>query len=235
MSQAVILAGGLGTRLRSALPDLPKPMAPIQGRPFLEYMLTQLKGFGVRDIVFCVGYKAEIVEKHFGDGASLGLNITYSYEKDLLGTGGAVKLAQDKITADNFLLLNGDCYCDYDGAALLEFHRQKNAEVTILGVEVDDRTRFGSLRIGEGDVVEAFEEKGAALGRGTINAGVYALKKELLETIPAGEVYSLERQVFPPLCGNGLYAYRTSGEFIDIGLPEEWQRAQEFLPSKIKL
>jgi D-glycero-alpha-D-manno-heptose 1-phosphate guanylyltransferase len=145
--QAVILVGGLGTRLRSALPDLPKPMAPIQGRPFLDYMLAQLKGFGVRDIVFCVGYKARIIEEYFGDGAGAGLNISYSHEEELLGTAGAVKLAEDKITEENFLLLNGDCYCDYDGAQFMAFHRKKNAAATILGVEVDDRSRFGSLKI----------------------------------------------------------------------------------------
>jgi D-glycero-alpha-D-manno-heptose 1-phosphate guanylyltransferase len=233
--QAIILAGGLGTRLRSALPDLPKAMAPIKGRPFLEYLLVQLRDFGIQDVVLCVGYKADVIEDHFGNGARLGLNIEYSREQELLGTGGALKLAEAKISASDFLVLNGDCFSEFDGTALLGFHKAKGAVATMLAVQVQDRSRFGSLVIDQDQLIQSFQEKGEQVGPGYINAGVYALRKELLDVIPKGEVFSLERQLFSRLCGNGLYAFQCNGAFIDIGIPEDWRRAQELLSAKIQL
>lgn len=235
MSQAVILVGGLGTRLRSALPDLPKPMAPVRGRPFLEYVIHQLAGFGVQNIVLCVGYKLQAIEDYFGDGSHFGVSIEYSREHELLGTAGAVKLAEPLIQSDNFLLLNGDCYCEFDGHALIEFHQSQHAAATIVATHVEDRSRFGSLKIDDGNRVLGFEEKGAATGAGFINAGIYVLNKQVLDLIPAGQRYSLEQQVFPVLSGSRLYAFKANGLFIDIGLPEEWQRAQDLLPATIRL
>ena len=231
----LVLAGGLGTRLRSALPDLPKPMAPVAGRPFLEYLICQNKNFGVEKFVFCVGYKAEVIEEYFGDGERFGVHIGYSREEELLGTAGALKLAQSKITSDNFLVFNGDCYCEFDGREFLNFHQSKSAVATILATRVEDRARFGSLKISEDREVLGFQEKGAAAGAGFINAGIYVLNKRVLDMIPTNEKYSLEQQVFPSLCSNGLFAFQTRGEFIDIGIPEEWQRAQKLVPEKIKL
>lgn len=228
----LILVGGLGTRLRAALPDLPKPMAPVQGRPFLEYVLALLKRAGFRQIVFCVGYQAEKIEEHFGNGSHFGLSIDYSREQELLGTAGAVKLAGPLVTAENFLLLNGDCYNEVDFGALLQQHDRTPATATLVAAHLEDRSRFGSLKIGSGHRVLGFEEKGAATGPGFINAGYYLFKRPVLDMIPEGEVCSLERDVFPRLVEqNAMYAFENRGAFIDIGLPEEWQRAPGILPS----
>lgn len=227
----LILVGGLGTRLRAALPDLPKPMAPVQGRPFLEYVLASLKQAGFGEIVFCVGYQAEKIEEHFEGGANFGLRINYSREQELLGTGGALKLAQPLINAKNFLLLNGDCYNEVDFAALLQQHDTTPATATLVAAYLEDRSRFGSLKIDADHKVLGFEEKGAATGPGFINAGYYIFKRPVLDLIPEGEVCSLERDVFPRLVEqNAMYAFENHGAFIDIGLPEEWQRAGDVLP-----
>jgi D-glycero-alpha-D-manno-heptose 1-phosphate guanylyltransferase len=232
----VILVGGLGTRLRAALPDLPKPMAPIQGRPFLEYLLADLKQQKIENIVLCVGHQAGKIEEYFGDGKLSGLNIEYSREEGLLGTAGAVRWAHNKIKSDNFLLLNGDCYNDGNFAELLSQHQSTRAIATLLATHVEDRARFGSLQMDENNRVLGFIEKGEATGAGWINAGVYALNRSVLELIPEGKVCSLERDVFPQLVARGeMFAFYNHGAFIDIGLPEEWQRAQTLVPGKIKL
>lgn len=230
-SSCLILVGGLGTRLRSALPDLPKPMAPVHGRPFLEYLLADLKKFGIEHIVFCVGYQAEKIEAHFGDGARFGMQVEYSRERELLGTAGALKLAQPLIASENFLMLNGDCYNAVDFQALLLQHRSTSATATLVAAHLEDRARFGSLKIDGDNRIQAFEEKGAATGAGYINAGCYAFNQSLLNLISAGGVCSLERDIFPVLVARGeMFAYQNRGAFIDIGLPEEWRRAESLLP-----
>jgi len=227
----LILVGGLGTRLRSALPDLPKPMAPVRNRPFLEYLLADLKKSGIQNIVFCVGHQAEKIEEYFGDGARFGVQVEYSRERELLGTAGAMKLAQMLVHSNDFLLLNGDCYNAVDFQSLLAQHRSTPAAATLVAAHLEDRARFGSLKIGGDNRILAFEEKGAATGAGYINAGYYALNKSVFDLIPKGEVCSLERDVFPQvLAKQAMFAFKNQGAFIDIGLPEEWRRAENLLP-----
>jgi D-glycero-alpha-D-manno-heptose 1-phosphate guanylyltransferase len=227
----LILVGGLGTRLRGVLPDLPKPMAPVRGRPFLEYLLADLRRAGLQHIVLCVGHKAEKIEAHFGDGEKFGVHLEYSREHELLGTAGALKLAQAKIKSENFLLLNGDCYNQIDYAALLAQHGSTPALATLAATRVEDRARFGSLKIDGEQHVVGFEEKGAATGAGWINAGYYALHQSVLELIPNGAACSLEREIFPRLMESSrLFAFQNEGAFIDIGLPEDWRRAEKVLP-----
>lgn len=227
----LILVGGLGTRLRSALPDLPKPMAPVRNRPFLEYLLADLKKSGVEDIVFCVGHKAEKIEEYFGDGAGFGVRVQYSREQELLGTAGAMKLAQPLIASENFLMLNGDCYNDVDFQAVLAQHERTRAMATLVAAYLEDRSRFGSLRIDGNHRVLGFEEKGAATGAGYINAGYYALSQSVCDLVPVGEVCSLEHDIFPQILERqAMLAFKNQGAFIDIGLPEEWKRAEQLLP-----
>lgn len=227
----LILVGGLGTRLRSALPDLPKPMAPVRNRPFLEYLVAALKKAEIQNVVFCVGYQAEKIEEYFGDGARFGLQIEYSRERELLGTGGALKLAQPFIASENFLMLNGDCYNDVDFRGLLAQHQSTPACATLVAAHLEDRMRFGSLKINEESRILAFEEKGAATGAGYINAGYYALNKSVFDLIPEDEVCSLERDIFPQILEQqAMFAFKNHGAFIDIGLPEEWRRAENLLP-----
>lgn len=228
----LILVGGLGTRLRSVLPDLPKPMAPVRDRPFLEYLLAALEKSGLCKIVFCVGHQAEKIEEYFGDGEGFGLQIEYSRERELLGTAGAIKLAQPLIASENFLLLNGDCFNEVDFQALLRQHQSTPATATLVAAHLEDRSRFGSLHIGGDKCVLGFEEKGAATGAGFINAGYYVLSKKVLDLIPETEVCSLERDIFPQLVARGeMFAFENQGAFIDIGLPEEWRRAEKILPA----
>ncbi len=227
----LILVGGLGTRLRSALPDLPKPMAPVRNRPFLEYLLADLKKSGIQNIVFCVGHQAEKIEGYFGDGARFGVQVEYSRERELLGTAGALKLAQPLVSSENFLMLNGDCYNDVDFQGVLSQHRSTPAAATLVAAHLENRARFGSLKINDENRILAFEEKGAATGAGFINAGYYALNQSVFALIPDGEVCSLERDIFPQVLENqAMFAFKNQGAFIDIGLPEEWQRAENLLP-----
>jgi D-glycero-alpha-D-manno-heptose 1-phosphate guanylyltransferase len=221
-----ILVGGLGTRLRSVLPDAPKPMAPVSGRPFLEYLLAQISSSGCTDIVLCVGYKAEAIANYFGDGSKYGLEIRYSQEQELLGTAGALSIARSKIRSDPFLVMNGDSYCAIDFAALVNQHQLRGAKATIATTWVDDQSRYGNLVLGSEDSIVGFREKGEASGSGYINAGIYLLNQSVLDLIPNGKCYSIERDIFPALAGKGLYAFKTSGMFIDMGIPSELERSQ---------
>ncbi|MHB9023856.1 MAG: nucleotidyltransferase family protein [Armatimonadota bacterium] len=229
----MILAGGLGTRLRSAVPDLPKPMAEVAGRPFLDYLLMQVRRAGICDIVLCVGYKAEAIEAYYGDGIRLDLKFHYAYERELLGTAGALTQAAEYIRTDTFIVMNGDSYCEVDFNDLLATHAARRASVTITAMYQEDRLRFGSLEIDQQDAITAFIEKGEASGPGYINGGIYAMSREILNRIPAGVPSSLEKDIFPQLLGQGLYAFKTAGAFIDIGIPSEYARAARVLPATL--
>ncbi len=224
----VILAGGLGTRLRSVLSDAPKPMAEVNGRPFLAYVLDQVRRAGLIDVILCVGYKAEVIEDHVADGRTYGLHVRYSRERDLLGTAGALRQARDLIRSDPFLAFNGDSYCEVEIGKLIEQHRARGATATIAVCEVEEPSRYGSTMLGASDRIISFSEKMGA-GPRYINGGVYALNQSVLDLVPSGQPSSIERDIFPLLAGDGLYAFRTAGTFIDIGTPADLERAQTVL------
>lgn len=227
MKQALILAGGLGTRLRSVVSDRPKPMALIEGKPFLEYVLDGLKQQGITRIIFAVGYKGSMVEDYFGDGSQLGLQIVYSYEDGQLGTAGAIKNAIDKITVDEFYVLNGDTYYEIDYGKLAELNHKNNSIMTLVLREVDDISRYGKATLA-GERLIGFNEKSTEVTAGTINGGIYYMKKELLERIPDGKV-SLENEIIPMLLAEEQYisGIVNDGYFIDIGIPEDYFKFQE--------
>jgi D-glycero-alpha-D-manno-heptose 1-phosphate guanylyltransferase len=225
----VILAGGLGTRLRSILPDTPKPMACINGRPFLEYLLTQIRLAGYTDVILCVGYKAEVIENHFTNGRRYGVQIRYSRERELSGTAGALSQARHLIRSDPFLVMNGDSYCAVNFEELISQHQARSAVASIVTTRIEDRSRCGSVGLGPRDSIVRFAEKAETRGSGYINAGIYLINQTVLDLIPAGKYFSLERDIFPSLVGRGLYAFKTSGVFIDIGTPSELQQAQTVL------
>jgi len=220
--KAVILAGGLGTRLRGVLGDLPKPMAPIGGKPFLEYLVRQLCRLGIRDIIFATGYKGEAIASHFAGGAAWGARISYSAEKTPLGTGGAVREAMGTSESDRYLVLNGDSFFDLDFASLLDFHHRKNALASIALRQLPDTGRYGRVEISPDGDITSFREKEAG-GAGLINSGVYLFERGILSRFPAGP-FSLEGEVLPKLIGNGLYGMIQQGFFIDIGIPEDYFR-----------
>jgi D-glycero-alpha-D-manno-heptose 1-phosphate guanylyltransferase len=225
--QALILAGGEGTRLRSVLGEnLNKPMAPIAQKPFLEYLVMRLHKQGIDDIILCVGYKAALIESYFGRGDQWGVQLKYSHETELLGTGGAVKLAEDLLHGNEFMVLNGDSYFDIDLSDLAHFHHKVGADATLALAQVSNAQRFGAVRLNDEHRIIGFTEKDDEVRPGLINGGVYALARDVLRLIPTGQLCSLERDVFPLLTARKLYGRPYEGFFIDIGVPADYERLQ---------
>lgn len=216
----VILAGGLGTRLQSVVSDVPKSMAPIAGKPFLEYLLLKLKKFGLNDIVLAVGYKAEVIESYFLDGNQLGLNIMYSKENQPLGTGGGLIKASKLINAKHFLVLNGDTFFDLDYNRLILFHKEKKAKVSVaLTLPQDHTKRYGRALINfQGEIVGFLNQDSS---EGYINTGVYIFGQEALVGL-ACDKCSLETEILPRFINKGLFGMPASGYFKDIGVPEDY-------------
>lgn len=218
--KAVILAGGKGLRLREVLKDLPKPMAPVAGRPFLEYLVMQLLKWGIRNIILSVGYKGDVIRSHFGDGERLGAKISYSEENEPLGTGGAIKKAAELFSDEVFIAMNGDSFFNVNINELAAFHTSKNAEATLALAFIKDTGRYGRVEYGDEYNVTAFTEKGRD-GAGYINGGVYVLTRKAVAEFPEGSM-SIENNCMPLLIGNGLFGFTSCGYFIDIGVPADY-------------
>lgn len=223
--QAIILAGGLGTRLRDVVPELPKPMAPVAGRPFLAWVLDRLVAAGFEQAVLAVGYRHEVISQHFGDDFG-GMALRYSVEPSALGTGGALRLAAASVTCWPVFVLNGDTCVDLDYREMLRAHLAGNERMSLAVSAIGDAARYGALDVHEGHV-RGFHEKGR-LGPGLINAGVYLLSADIVQGIPAGQPHSFEQQLLGPQVG-AIHpaAFLTKGLFIDIGVPEDYARAQQ--------
>ena len=228
---AVILAGGLGTRLRGVVCDKPKVLADVGGRPFLEYILDQLARHGVRSVVLCTGYMGDHLENQFG-AAYNNIALSYSREPHPLGTGGALRMAVPMLKSETTLVLNGDSYC---GAPLGEFalwHTKRQSKATILLVQTDDTRRFGRVQIDEDGRVVEFMEKAETEGPGWINAGIYLVERQMIDSIPADRAVSIEREIFPDWIGRGLHGFCCKGCLWDIGLPSSYAQANaEFVSS----
>ena len=223
---AVLLVGGMGTRLRSVVPSAPKPMAAVGEQSFLELLVRQLRYHGIHRLVMCSGYLADQIENKFGDGGAWDVSIEYSREQQPLGTAGAVKLAQRHLqTAADFLVMNGDSFLEMDFERLVQFHRERNGLVSMAVVPVEDAGRYGTVRLDSGSRVIGFTEKTGTDTPGLINAGVYVFNRAIFDHIPEGPA-SLERNVFPRVLDRGVYALEQRGMFIDIGTPEDYARAQ---------
>ncbi len=226
----IILAGGLGTRLRGVIGNLPKPLAPIGNRPFLEYLLKFVSNQGFANVIISLAHGSEAVREFLRNGVMLRLNIEYAVEKKLLGTGGALKLAEPLIESDDFFVINGDTYFEVDLKEMLRFHKARGALATIALAHKENTGRYGSVSIDKANKIIAFIEK-ADEGRSRyINGGMYVFRKEIFGYIPANRVYSLEREVLPALVGKGLYGFPGDGYFIDIGIPEDYEKAKKELP-----
>jgi D-glycero-alpha-D-manno-heptose 1-phosphate guanylyltransferase len=231
--EAIVLAGGLGTRLRGVVDDIPKPMAPVRGRPFLEFVLDPLVAAGFHTAILAVGYRHEAIRAHFGD-AYRGLALLYSAEDEPLGTGGAMRLACAHAHAHDIFVLNGDTYLELDYRAMLDAHLRARAQLTIAVCEVPDVARYGAVESCEG-IVRGFREKGTS-GRGWINGGVYLLGPELRQRFPRRGTFSFEQDLLvPQIQSIRPLAFPTSGLFIDIGMPEDYARAQQISFSRSTL
>jgi NDP-sugar pyrophosphorylase family protein len=231
--RAFVLCGGAGTRLRPVLADRPKSMATISGTPFLQLLLDRLRSQGIDDVVLGTGYMAEKIEDYFGSGSKFGIRLRYSRENEPLGTGGALKLAEP-LLSDPVLVLNGDSYVEWNLVPMLELFTAKNADLVIAVQAVTDVARYGSVALDQEGRVTQFVEKGAAAGPGLINAGVYLIRKQIVHELPADTAISLEREVFPRLLDRRVYGLISRGLFIDIGMPDDFNRAQTLLAPRVR-
>lgn len=224
--QALILAGGQGTRLRPLTLTIPKPVVPLLDRPHIVHMTDWLRQFGVDDVVLACGHMSEGIKAVAGDGTSLGVRLRYVEEPEARGTGGAIKEAESLLD-EQFLVLNGDILCDLDLTAQLEHHQATGASATIGLMEVEDPSAYGVVVADADGRVEAFVEKPKREDAPSrlVNAGVYVLERSILEDVPAETNVSIEREVFPSLVGNGLHAIQVHGHWIDIGTPERYLEA----------
>lgn len=234
--KGIIIAGGLGTRLRPLTYCRPKPLVPVANRPFLEYQVALLKRYGIDDIVFATNYMADQIADHFGDGARFGVRMRYALEEKPLGTGGAIRNAASLFPGEAVAVFNGDVLTDLDIGAVLEFHQRQRALATITLSEVPSPHPFGILILdAEGKVLEWREpseetKKRLALdhdlvptGKDLINAGFYVLEPEFLEHIPLGEPSSIERDIYPKFIAEeaGIYGVVPGGFWMDVGRAEQ--------------
>jgi mannose-1-phosphate guanylyltransferase len=225
--QALILAGGEGTRLRPLTSTMPKPVVPLVGRPFITYMLEWLRGHGVDDVILSCGFMADGIRRVLGDGSGLGISLRYLEEPEPLGTGGPLKFAEELLD-ERFLMLNGDVLTDIDLTAQLEQHRRTGARATLALIAVEDPSAYGLVRREPDLSVSEFVEKPGPeqIDTNLINAGAYVIERELLDGMaPAGTHISIEREVFPTLVGHGLFGYEASGYWLDIGTPDRYLQA----------
>jgi len=229
---AAILAGGMGTRLRSAVNDRPKILAEVNGRPFLAFLLDRLHFSGVRHTVLLTGYMGEFVEKVIGHRWEA-MRISYSHEKIRSDTGGAIRLALPYFRTPRVLVMNGDSFVPFEIKSLKDSHIANYALISLLLTFKTDVSRYGAVTLDDKGRVVRFNEKNAAGGAGLINAGTYILNTEIIGEIPADRPVSIEREIFPSWIGNGFYGVTTKGPFIDIGTPETYGQACAFF-EKIK-
>lgn len=225
---AVILAGGRGTRLQAVISDRPKPLAPVAGRPFLAYLLDQVVDVGVGRIVLSTGYLAE----QFADAIGTtyrGVEIAYAQEHEPLGTGGAIRFAGKQADADQLLIMNGDSYCAADMQTYIKWHVAGEHDASLMLVRVDDASRYGTVERAADGSIEAFLEKHPETMPGYINAGVYLLRRQMLEQLPEGPS-SIERDAFPEWIKQYTFkGWVADGAFIDIGIPSDYERSHEFM------
>ena len=232
--EAVILAGGLGTRLRPVVSDLPKPMAPVSGRPFLEYLMDFWIDGGVGRFILAVGYKHEAVIDHFGFFYR-DIPIDYSIEPEPVGTGGGLFLALEKIRGKApFFIVNGDTFFPVDASSTLTFHEEKKSKFTMVLKEMTSAERYGTVRLKENSRIERFCPLGQAEPPYLINGGVYLANPDFIkkhrQDWDGRSPVSSENFLFPKWADTeeAFFGFRESGEFIDIGIPEDYKRCQEF-------
>jgi mannose-1-phosphate guanylyltransferase len=225
--KAFILVGGEGTRLRPLTCNTTKAMVPVLNKPFLEHLLGYLKRHDFTDIILALSYLPQRIRDYFGDGAKMGVRLSYLIEEEPLGTAGAVKNAASYLD-DSFLMLNGDVFTDLDITAMIDCHRQRKAVATIAVTPVDDPTAYGLIETDDGGRVTRFLEKPRReeVTTNLINAGVYILEPDILARIPPGKKVSIEKETFQQLLAgrDAMYAYPTSAYWLDMGTPEKYLR-----------
>lgn len=233
--EAIILAGGKGTRLQSVVADVPKPMAQVADRPFLEFLLDELVAANCERVVLSVGYKWEVIKEHFGTEYR-GINIGYAVENEPLGTGGAIMLALQKAESDHVLVLNGDTYFEVDLNGFMEAHHASKSPLSIGLKRMENPDRYGTVEL-SGDRILRFNEKITGLDSGLINAGVYALDKQAFSELDLPTKFSFEAEILEKLVGSwNFHGFEAREFFIDIGIPEDYRKADAYfrMPSMMQ-
>lgn len=228
--KTLVLCGGQGTRLRSVVSGVPKPMAAVAGKPWLEWLVLALRDQGIRDITLCTGYRGEVIEDYFKDGSTFGVRITYSSDDQPLGTAGAIRAA----TASNgyrgpVLVLNGDSYTPFDVQRLVADLESHHAQLSLWLVPVDDGARFGCVQLAADGWVESFREKGSGDSPALVSAGIYLMDSQLINDLPDDRPLSLEENVLPRLVPRQIHAVVGGGPLVDIGTPDSYRRAADVL------
>ena len=227
---AIILAGGLGTRLQTTVPDLPKALAPVNGRPFLDLVLEMLQLSGsIQKVVIAVGHMHEKIINRYTNNKEIEIPIEYSIEEQLLGTGGGIKKAVSFCDSTDVLVLNGDSFVDISIPDFLAFHLKNHALISMALKEVENANRYGKVNISNGNMILSFEEKITRQESGFINAGMYLFNKSMFNEIEENRVLSLERDLLPTMIKNRSYGYICRGRFIDIGTAESFGVASDYL------
>ncbi|MBA3681040.1 MAG: NTP transferase domain-containing protein [Bacteroidetes bacterium] len=227
ITTAIILAGGFGTRLQTVVSDLPKPMAPVDGQPFLNYQLNYLKHYGIKKVILSLGYLPEKIKDFYGAHFN-GIEIDYVIEKEPLGTGGGIRLALKICKEEKAFVLNGDSFFDVDLSEFYKLHSNNNSEISLALRKVPNAERYGTIEKNNEHRITSFKEKSGFLKEGIINGGVYILdKKVYLESTPSNKNFSIEKDFFEKeLQAIQIKGFEFEGYFIDIGIPEDYAKAQ---------
>jgi len=227
--QAIILAGGLGTRLKDIIKDCPKPMADINGKPFLEYVLTFLEKQGIDRTIFSVGYKSRVIKDYFGENFN-NMKLIYSVEHQLLGTGGAIKRGLDFVKDGDVFVVNGDTFFDIDLKKFYQFHKEKKADLTIALKIIDHSDRYGIMKIDKNFQIKNFTEKKCKNKKALINGGIYVLNKDFFLSFNLPEKFSFEKDFLEKYYNKcRFYGVPFDAYFIDIGVPDDYKRARKEL------
>ncbi len=230
----IILAGGLGTRLKSIVPDLPKALSPINGRPFLDYILDFLEeSDSVNNVILAVGYMADQIIEKYTNRHEYNFEILFSREETVLGTGGAIKRALQYSTTDSIMVLNGDSYVDVRVNDVIAFHREKNSSMTIIVKKIRNPGRYGLIKFDDNHRITSFNEKRTSTTEGYVNTGIYLFKREIFNNIEENRTISLEKELIPFFINSNIYGFVTHGKFIDIGIPETYQIADKFFKEEL--
>lgn len=227
-ADAVVLAGGMGTRLRPVVGDRPKALAPVRGRPFLCFILDQLVCAGIKRAVLCTGYLGEQVREAFGDLYG-GVRLAYSREGSPMDTAGALRLAAPLVESEEVFVVNGDSFCETDLGAFRNWFRSNDLAAALVINRMRDASRYGRVEADGDGVVFSFREKAGDGKPGWINSGIYLFNRRVIFEIPENRPVSMEREVLPSLMERSrLYAFRNHGGFLDIGTPESYAAADDF-------
>ena len=221
----IILAGGLGTRLRSIIGNNPKCLSPVNGQPFIHFLMDQYVAQGFKRFIVSVGYQKEKVIKSLKFRKDC--KIIFCEEYEPLGTGGAIKKSEQYITSNNVIIINGDSFINLNTDHLVNWHYKMESDCTIVATEIENSNRYGTIEIGKKSRLVGFKEKNDTSSQGLVNAGIYVMNKSIFNLMPDEKPFSVELEFFPKILNESTYAYICNKELIDIGTPDSYKKFME--------